>query len=441
MENPVLRMTHRNKAGESVGIFSVCSAHPVVLEAAISQAAADSSYVLIEATSNQVDQFGGYTGMLPADFRQLVFDIADRLEFPRSQVILGGDHLGPNRWQGQPSAAAMELADELVEAYVLAGYTKIHIDCSMSCADDPTPVGDAAVAERTSRLLLVAEAAAAKAGTIDEIVYVIGTEVPVPGGAHEALGDLKPTTPEAARATLHAHRQAFEAAGLSRIWAKIVGMVVQPAVEFDHLRVIDYRPAATRDLHRVLDDEPDLVFEAHSTDYQTTASLSALVRDHWAILKVGPGLTFAMREALFALARIEIELVGEEKRSRLIDVVERRMLDNPHYWEPYYEGDLAEQRIARRYSYSDRLRYYWPDPEVAAAEKLLYDNLSRVVIPLPMISQFLPEQYWRVRAGELSADPHDLVVDKIRDALRPYASACLGNDDVTTKVSKESHLV
>ena len=216
-------------------------------------------------------------------------------------------------------------------------------------------------------------------------------------------------------------------------------MVVQPAVEFDHLRVIDYQSAATEDLRSVLEDEPGLVFEAHSTDYQTTASLAALVRDHWAILKVGPGLTFALREALFALARIEIDLVDEEKRSHLIDVIEQRMLDNPHYWAPYYEGAPAAQRIARRYSYSDRLRYYWPDPQVAAAEKLLYDNLSAVVIPLPMISQFLPDQYWRVRAGELSTDPHDLVIDKIRDALRPYARACLDNSDMTTDVSKESN--
>src|SRR3954471_8760197 len=94
---------NRHKAGESVGVYSVCSAHPTVVEAAIAQATADGSYVLIEATSNQVDQFGGYTGMRPADFRELVFGIADAAEFPRGRLVLGGDHLGPNRWQHQPS--------------------------------------------------------------------------------------------------------------------------------------------------------------------------------------------------------------------------------------------------------------------------------------------------------------------------------------------------
>jgi D-tagatose-1,6-bisphosphate aldolase subunit GatZ/KbaZ len=70
------------------------------------------------------------------------------------------------------------------------------------------------------------------------------------------------------------------------------------------------------------------------------------------------------------------------------------------------------------------LRYYWPDPEIAAAETRLYDNLSALTIPLPLISQFLPDQYVRVRDGELSADPRSLVVDRIRDCLRPYAEAC-----------------
>src|SRR5687768_12658842 len=108
----------RHKTGDSVGVYSVCSAHPVVIEAAIAQAAADQTYVLVEATSNQVDQFGGYTGTRPADFRDMVFRIADERGFPRDRVVLGGDHLGPNRWQRTPSDEAMANADELIRSYV-----------------------------------------------------------------------------------------------------------------------------------------------------------------------------------------------------------------------------------------------------------------------------------------------------------------------------------
>ncbi|RVW00314.1 D-tagatose-bisphosphate aldolase, class II, non-catalytic subunit [Rhodococcus xishaensis] len=414
----------RHKSGEAVGVYSVCSAHPMVLEAAIRQSIDDDTYVLIEATSNQVDQFGGYTGMRPTDFREMVFAIADANGLPRDRIVLGGDHLGPNRWQKEPAAEAMAKAEDLVEAYVAAGYTKIHLDCSMSCAGDPMPVGDDLVAERTARLLRVAEDVAVREGITDDILYVIGTEVPVPGGATETLGQLTSTCPQAARRTLDRHRAAFGELGLDHVWPRVIGMVVQPGVEFDHLQVVDYRHDGTTELRTVLDDHPTLVFEAHSTDYQSSERLNELVEDHWAILKVGPGLTFAMREALFALALIEDELVPADHRSHLIDVVERRMLARPEYWERYYEGDPDEQRIARRFSFSDRLRYYWPDPEIEAAVDRLYENLARVPIPLPLISQFLPDQYARVHAGVLAPQPRELVRDKIRDALRPYAAAC-----------------
>jgi D-tagatose-1,6-bisphosphate aldolase subunit GatZ/KbaZ len=414
----------RHKAGEPVGVYSVCSAHPTVVEAAFTQAAVDDTYVLIEATSNQVDQYGGYTGMRPPDFRDMVLAIADQQDFPRDRVVLGGDHLGPNRWQREPADAAMAKADVLIAAYVEAGYTKIHLDCSMSCADDPAVLDDDTVASRTARLLQIAEDAAHRTGTAP--MYVIGTEVPVPGGAHETLDRLTPTPADRARTTIAAHRAAFEQLGLQNVWPRIMALVVQPGVEFDHLHVIDYQRDATADLRRVLDDEDHLVFEAHSTDYQRPAQLRELVEDHWAVLKVGPGLTFAMREALFALTFIENELIPRPSRSNLVEVIERRMLDNPDYWQGYYEGDPQTQRMSRRYSYSDRLRYYWADDEVDAARVTLLQNLDRAGIPLPLISQFLPYQYDRIRAGELEPVAQALVIDRIRDAMRPYARAVSG---------------
>ena len=122
------------------------------------------------------------------------------------------------------------------------------------------------------------------------------------------------------------------------VWPRVVALVVQPGVEFDHLNVIDYERSATTELRHVLDTEEQLVFEAHSTDYQRPAQLRELVEDHWAILKVGPALTFAMREALFALALIENELVSRPSRSNLVEVVERRMLSAPEYWQAYYKA-------------------------------------------------------------------------------------------------------
>jgi D-tagatose-1,6-bisphosphate aldolase subunit GatZ/KbaZ len=422
----LLDSVERHKSGEAVGIYSVCSAHPLVIEASVLQALDDDGYLLVEATSNQVDQLGGYTGMKPHDFRRLVLDLARRHGLPENRIVLGGDHLGPNRWRDLPAEQALSYAGDLVASYVSAGFTKLHLDCSMACADDTSPLDDSVVASRAATLASRAEqeASASARASADNPVYVVGTEVPVPGGAHEALEVLTPTSADAARATLAAHEDAFRIEGLEGVWKRTIALVVQPGVEFDHERVIDYHRSATGELRRVLDDNGRLVFEAHSTDYQTRANLRALVEDHWAVLKVGPALTFAMREALFALAAIEDELVAEGERSELLSVVDRRMQEEPGNWEGYYPGEPAAKRLLRRYSYSDRIRYYWSYPDVEDAQKRLFYNLSVRETPQPLLSQYLPRQYERVRHGGLDSVPKALVIDRIRDTLEDYAIAC-----------------
>ncbi|MEO8778685.1 MAG: D-tagatose-bisphosphate aldolase, class II, non-catalytic subunit [Rhodanobacter sp.] len=414
----------RHHRGEPVGIYSACSAHPLVIEAAILQALADQTLLLVEATSNQVDQFGGYTGMTPPEFRDYVLSFAQRLGFPRDRIILGGDHLGPNRWQALDSEAAMAHAETLIESYVAAGFAKIHLDCSMACADDVAPVSDEVSSMRAARLADVAERTARQHFGHSSIAYVVGTEVPVPGGAHETIGVLTPTAPDAARTTMARHMEAFQARGLGDAWTRVIGLVVQPGVEFDHFQVIDYRPQDARELSDVVGDYERLVFEAHSTDYQTPKALARLVTDHFAILKVGPALTFALREALFALTWMEEILIDSGKRSNLRKVIDQAMLDKPDSWKNYYPGSPSEQEFARTYSFSDRIRYYWPDEQVQSAEKTLFANLAGIELPLPLISQFFPDQFRRIRAHELEPDPKALVIDRIRDVLRDYARAC-----------------
>lgn len=420
------KMVEQHKRGKANGIYAVCSAHPIVLEAAISYAHANHTPLLIEATSNQVDQFGGYTGMTPADFRSFVCRLADSLDFSQDMLILGGDHLGPNRWQNLPAEQAMANADDLIKSYVAAGFKKIHLDCSMSCANDPVPLTDEIVAGRAARLAKVAEETCMAHFGESDLVYVIGTEVPVPGGAHETLTDLAVTTPDAARATLQAHYHAFEKHGLEGIWPRIIALVVQPGVEFDHTHIIDYQPQKAVALSKMVEDYDTLVFEAHSTDYQTPQSLRQLVIDHFAILKVGPALTFALREALFSLAAIEEELLPAKACSGLRHVLESVMLDRPEYWQSHYHGDGNARRLARGYSYSDRVRYYWPDSQIDEAFERLVRNLADDPIPLPLISQYLPLQYVKVREGDLSATPRELIINHIQDILQQYHCACLG---------------
>ncbi|MFP5076187.1 D-tagatose-bisphosphate aldolase, class II, non-catalytic subunit [Rhizobium sp. YIM 134829] len=407
-----------------LGITSICSAHPLVIEAALLRAARDGSAILIEATCNQVNQEGGYTGMTPADFRRFVERCAAKVSFPAERIILGGDHLGPNPWRGLPAEEAMARAEAMIAAFVEAGFEKLHLDTSMGCAGEPAALDDERTAARAARLARIAEQAAARIGCKPP-VYVIGTEVPPPGGATHALDGLEVTRPEAARQTVAVHETAFRAAGVEAALERVVAIVVQPGVEFGNANVLLYQPKKATGLIQVLDDFPGLLFEAHSTDYQPTAELSALVDGGFAILKVGPGLTFALREALYGLDAIRRVLKGPEETESLAAVLETAMLATPKHWSGHYAGSSAEQRLQRHFSYSDRIRYYWPDPAVSAAVDRLFADLP-AVIPETLISQYLSRLYPEVLAGSVAPSPRDLCLAAIDCALLPYSQATMG---------------
>jgi D-tagatose-1,6-bisphosphate aldolase subunit GatZ/KbaZ len=419
----ILDTISRHKAGQQVGITSVCSAHPLVIAAACRHALrAEAPFVLIEATSNQVNQFGGYTGMRPAQFRLHVEEIAVRAGLAPSRVLLGGDHLGPNAWQDLPAAVAMANADAMISEYVATGFRKIHLDCSMACADDAGPLADEQVAERAARLCLVAEAAHKQFGG-EPPVYVIGTEVPVPGGATEELDALAVTTPERALATIEIHERIFRSKGLSEALGRVVALVVQPGVEFDHHHVVDYDPAKAVALSRTMAANPRMVYEAHSTDYQGRLALCQLVRDHFAILKVGPAVTFALREALWALDAMEREWLGSSAsgfRGTVMAVLKR----DPKHWIKYYASSGKQLEFDLQYSLSDRIRYYWANPAISTAQAKLFANLTNNPPPLALISQYLPAAYAAVRAGCANNLPEELVVQHIMATLDDYAAAC-----------------
>lgn len=404
------------------GLTSICSAHPWVLRAAM-QHAAPGQPLLIESTCNQVNQFGGYTGRRPADFVRTLHDLAAVNDFPVDRLILGGDHLGPSVWQHEPAASAMEKARDLIRAYVAAGYVKIHLDASMKLADDaPGPLAVEVAAQRAAQLARAAEEAYANRSGVAPC-YVIGTEVPIPGGAQEYEANVQVTTIERARQTIEITRKAFRREGLSAAWERVIALVVQPGVEFGDDFVLDFQRDAACDLSRFIEGEPYLIYEAHSTDYQTRAALRQMVAGHFAILKVGPGLTFAFREAVFALALMEDELFGPDQCSRLIEILDAAMLRAPEPWRKHYTGAEAAQRFARRYSYSDRSRYYWPDAQVQAALQKLLANLNSRSMPLSLLSQYAPLQYARIRQSELTNSPEAIILDRITDVLRDYAFA------------------
>jgi len=314
----------------------------------------------------------------------------------------------------------------LIEDYVAAGFRKIHLDCSMSCADDAPILSDAEVAARAARLAAVAERAWRRSGC-DAPIYIVGTEVPVPGGAKEELEELQVTRPEAMAATVEAHRKAFSQQQLDEAWQRVVGLVVQPGVEFDHHDVVEFRPDKARALSAAIEHYPGLIYEAHSTDYQTPDALAALVRGHFAILKVGPGVTYALRETLWALSCIEDEMLCVSKSSGLRDVVLNVMRAEPKYWNKYYT-DASRLTLDLQYSLSDRVRYYWAHPEIQDACSALMRNLADIspngALPLALLSQYLPRQYDEIRTGRLTNSAASLLRAGVNHVLHQYAQAC-----------------
>ncbi len=429
MQNPLKQIVKAQKEGRAVGIYSCCSANEYVIRAALLKGKKDNSCVLIESTANQCDQYGGYTGMKPADFKAFVEDIAKEIGFDTNKLFLGGDHLGPLTFTSLNEEEAMKEADELIRCYVSAGFTKIHIDTSMRVKDDDvnTRLSDETIARRGARLAKVAEEAYAKLLESDpdaiEPVYIVGSEVPIPGGAQGAVDEgVQVTKPEDFKATLNTFEKAFKDNGLDHAWSNVIGIVVQPGVEEKDSGCTEYDRAKAVDLCAAIRDYDNIVFEGHSTDYQTKIKLREMVEDGIAILKVGPGFTFMMRQALFALADIENELL-KDKASHFKDVLDAAMLKDTKYWSKHYIGTEEEVALKRKYSFSDRCRYYMPVPEVKQAMQTMIQNLRTNGIPLNLLTQYMPIQYTRVREGLLENDPEALIVDRICDSIDEYLYA------------------
>lgn len=412
-------LAEMRRQGRPIGITSVCSAHPLVLRAALRFGKEHDSTVLIEATCNQVNHQGGYTGMRPADFANLVRTIAMEEGCPADLIELGGDHLGPNPWRHLEAETALTEAEAMMAEFVAAGFRKLHLDASMGCKGEPVALDDETTARRAARLATVAEMTAARHG-LPMPVYIIGTEVPSPGGADHVLDSIEPTSKSAAQKTIDIHRRTFAEACLSDAFSRAIGLVVQPGVEFGNQNVILYEPAKAVELGSLLNDEPQFVFEAHSTDYQGVGALSQLVRDGFPILKVGPELTFVLREAIYALDLIASDLLPDYGNRPVYNAMEALMRAEPGNWYKHYHGNEGEQRWLRHYSLSDRIRYYWPHKNAASAVQRLCQALDGQSVPEPLFWQHWPEAK-AFASTPLNVD--NLLIWRVSQSLASYHAA------------------
>ena len=421
----------KQKQGIHAGCYCACTANKWVIEAVFEKAMEDNSFAIIEATANQVNQFGGYTGMKPEDYKNMVFQIAEKVGFDKDKIILGGDHLGPLVWQKEEPSVAMEYSCQLIDGYIMAGYTKIHIDTSMRLSGDSLEerLSDEIIAERSAVLYKQAKESFIKYKeqnkNAQEPVFIIGSEVPIPGGAQENEDSVAVTKTEDFEGTVKIFKETYEKYGLS--FDDVVAVVIQPGVEFADDSVCEYDAQKAQELVKALKKYDGLIFEGHSTDYQTKECLREMVRDGVGILKVGPALTFAYREAIFALELIEKEVYKTKPYVRLSNIrsiVENVMLDNPSNWEKHYHGTRTDISLSMSFSYSDRCRYYMTDPCVEEAVEVLINNINNAKIPLTLISQYMPGQYMHLRDNKNEkVCAQWLIKDKIKDLISDYIYA------------------
>ena len=429
--NPLQQIVAKRQAGVASGIPSYCTAHPDVIAACLRHAKGRQLPVLIEATANQVNQYGGYTGMQPLDFRNRVETLAQEHGYPIENLIFGGDHLGPLTWQNEAEATSMAKAEELVRLFAAAGYQKIHLDTSMRLADDPVdqPLSTETIARRGARLCRAAEEGfqqyKEKYPAAAPPVYIIGSEVPIPGGAQEEEEGIEVTAPTAFDDTIQTYCDVFLAEGLDDAWKNVIAVVVQPGVEFGDEAIFQYDPEKAAQLVQRLSDHPALIFEGHSTDYQPTRRLEQMVADGIGILKVGPALTFALREALFALEEVEKNLLPADQCSHFSATLEEVMNENPGYWQKYYQGTPQQIALKRKYSFSDRCRYYLALPPIEQAIRLLMRNIDESAPPLNLLHQYLPIEARAILAGDIPARAADMIYHYIEaTVLDDYWNAC-----------------
>ena len=102
--------------------------------------------------------------------------------------------------------------------------------------------------------------------------------------------------------------------------------------------------------------------------------------------------------------------------------IARAMLADPKHWQKHYVGTEKEIELKRKFSFSDRCRYYMPEKSVVEARDKMIENFKDGV-PLNLLSQFMPIQYTKVREGRLENKPEALIIDRVCNTIDEYLYA------------------
>jgi D-tagatose-1,6-bisphosphate aldolase subunit GatZ/KbaZ len=414
-----------NRRGERKGIYAVESQNPTVQEVYLRQALADGSPALFEVSAEILDPHGQSGKILPEDFIGKVKQIAVKIGFPLDRLFFGVNGLSPSLWHGESVESALKKTRAFISDIVSLGFNKLGIHAGIHLKGDPADqlLPREVIIAREAALYQAAELAAAGLPDEEKPLYVIDVH---PGqGMIEGKKDM--VRKEDVENTVDRFALTAAAAGLPEIKERLLAARVFLGPGYDSEKVIPFDSSLLKKLSGCVYGYKPVIFEALQTDFQPQMVLDQLVDNHFALLSVGPELTYTMREALFSLAIMENEtMIGKPGvyLSNFIIELDRAMQSAPQHWQKYYTGNGFEQLVARKYSLYDRSRFYWEDKEVRKTKKRLFDNLMEYPVPLTVLRQFMPYQYERVAAGELENKPDALVMDAVRRALCRYSCAC-----------------
>lgn len=336
---------------------SFCTSNFNVIKLLIIFAKHNKLPVLIESTSNQINQYGGYTYLKPKQFLEKIKRIAKNLRY-KEKIIFGADHLGPLPWKDFENNNAIKKSKKLFKDVIKAGYKKIHIDTGMKLK------GDDFLSKQTIFKRCKSIFNTVNRKSIKNIFFVFGTEVPTAGGENKY--DLKNTNISSIKKDIAYYKKL----------KKNFSLVIEPGLSFTNQKIYKLKMTSCSQKKK-FSQKNGFTYEAHSCDYQNLSSLKKLVKNNFKFLKVGPELTFNYMNAILKMEKIE-KLFFRSNLSEIKKNFSEEMDINKTFWKNYYLGDKKKIEYLKFNSYLDRSRYYWNKKKVISSLKILEKNINLI---------------------------------------------------------------
>lgn len=365
---------------------------------------------LIECTSNQVNQNGGYTKNTPKSFIKKIFKISKNLKFKKKNLYLGGDHLGPLPWKYNSKTIALKNSIKLIGDFLRQNYCKIHIDTSIKCRDDKQ-INNKMIFNRSKEIL---KTPIIKKRLKDKFL-IIGSEVPLSGSGD--VNKLTVTSKEQIKGECNQFKKVLKDLKLKN---KKFGLVIEPGMKYMHSKVVVPKFKKFFEIKKISKDE-NFVFEAHSTDFQSQQILTKLVQNNFKFLKVGPELTLNYSKAIFFMHQIEKKFY-KKKHSNIRKVILKSMINNPKYWKDYYKKKNENHFLNSKL---DRMRYYLHVNSVSKSINLLKKNINNITFEknFSLLNQINKKEFLRYQQNKLS-NFEIIQLIYISKVLKKYFLAC-----------------